>query len=115
MPCKQILRQYPLSNCDQLTGPTLQVAGLRVEGPRYWAHTHSPGRLCQASAGGPRDAAQGAAALFVARRTGAISYEGDPRGVRSLLSRAAHLVSPAYPPPTLTGRMMLPRARLHNL
>ena len=85
------------SHPSGLQNACVQVASLQVQGPRYWAHTHDVGLLQSARAGGPQDAAQGSAALFVRRKTGAMPYEADPRGVRSLLSRAAHLVSACMP------------------
>ena len=91
----QLVGQQQLLSCASQpflsSSMHMQVASLEVQGPRYWAHRHDAAGLQQAQA--PPHGAQEAAALYVRRKTGAMPYEADPKGVRSLLLRAAHMVS----------------------
>ncbi len=65
-----------------------------VCGPRYW-----PQRVSNEDSGGGGEGAGALAALYrthalyVQRKSGALSYMDDPSGVRSLLSTAFHKVT----------------------
>ena len=75
------------------TNNGMQVAEVRVEGPRYWQQT-LPGSFL-GSTDPPEGVGlgpQGAHTLYVRRKAGALPYDEDPLGVRSLLSSHVHLV-----------------------
>lgn len=67
-----------------------------VCGPRYWpqrvADNQDRGELGDPSGGGLA-ALYRTHALYVQRKSGALSYVDDPSGVRSLLSTAFHKVT----------------------
>jgi hypothetical protein len=67
--------------CAPCCAPRAQeVTQMRVLGPRYWPLTIQGPHL--------RAVLRGEAALLVKRRPGCLPYQDDPRGTRSLLSRA---------------------------
>ena len=74
----------------------MQVQAVAVCGPRYWPQTVTD-EGSQSGVGGGGGVALAALyrthALFVQRKSGALSYIDDPSGVRILLSTAFHKVT----------------------
>lgn len=87
--------------------PPMQVQEVAVCGPRYWPQRvtdEQGGAGFGSGAGGGGGRALAALyrthALYVQRKSGALSYADDPSGVRSLLSTAFHKVSRRLSCPT---------------